>query len=54
MMEHKLKLDSAQELYNLLKDEDAKASLVSALKEKPPSLEECEAEVKAMRRTQTK
>ena len=54
MMEHKSKLESARELYNLIGGEDAKASLVSALQEKPPSLEECVAEVKAMRRTPTK
>ena len=54
MMEHKSKLESAEKLFNLIGGEDAKASLVSALQEKPPSLEECEAEVKAMRRTQTK
>ena len=46
-MAHKLKLDSARELYTLLGDEDAKAALVSALKEKPPTLEECVAEVNA-------
>ena len=46
-MAHKLKLDQAKELYNLLLDEESKASLVAALKEKPPTLEECVAEVKA-------
>ena len=46
-MAHKLKVDSAQQLYNLLQDEETKASLVCALKELPPTLEECVAEVNA-------
>ena len=45
-MAHKLKLDTARELYQLLGDEDTKASLVSALQEKQPTIEECIAEVK--------
>ena len=43
----KLKVDSAQKLYDLLQDEETKASLVSVLKEHPPTLEECIAEVMA-------